>query len=148
MFAELKTALITMISKYSDKENDIPVINNEEVNPILMTILIRSKLMYFFSNLSFIKCFGEDLLKENEHFTYIFNKFEKAATSLSKFSIIQMEIDKNKLDKRLTMSAAMQLTSLIDASDSNDATKSIIEEEKSRIASLIFTSTSATIGDN
>lgn len=143
MFAELKTAIITIISKYSEKENDIPIINNEEINPILIIILIRSKLMYFFSNLHFIKTFGENLLK-NKDFSDILSKFEEAAVNLNKVDIKFLKCDNEKMEKRLSMLDAMKLSASVESIDINE-NKTILDEEKSRVASLIVKSTSETI---
>lgn len=40
-----------------ENESDIPVINNSDIIPVLVVVLIRSKLVHLASNLFYIECF-------------------------------------------------------------------------------------------
>ncbi|XP_063921355.1 uncharacterized protein LOC135136147 isoform X3 [Zophobas morio] len=57
VFAEIKTAMVAVISQNSEKENEIPVIDNRDILPVLMVVIIKSKLSHVFSNLFYVKSF-------------------------------------------------------------------------------------------
>lgn len=46
---------------FVDKENDIPVVDNSDVIPVIMMVIVKSKLHYFPSNLFYIKSLYVDL---------------------------------------------------------------------------------------
>lgn len=51
---------------FSEKENEIPILNNDEVLPVLELVIIRSKLLYFCSNLFFVEYFSGDLFENDQ----------------------------------------------------------------------------------
>lgn len=50
---------------FSEKENEIPVLENNEILAVLKFVIIKSKLLYFFSNLFLVEYFCENLLQNN-----------------------------------------------------------------------------------
>ncbi|XP_028137313.1 uncharacterized protein LOC114331840 isoform X2 [Diabrotica virgifera virgifera] len=146
IFAELKSALVNLISKYSDKELEIPVINNEEIIPVITLVLIRSKLQYSVSNLYYIKQFGKQFLKDNNKL-HIFETFEQAIENLLKIDHKQittcsqggfLNIDHLEAIRRIT-----EINT--DAKNVTKAKVSLNEENQKRAMELILQSTTADV---
>ncbi|KAK4876365.1 hypothetical protein RN001_012787 [Aquatica leii] len=86
IFAELKAGIISTISKSSSQEYQIPIINNSDVIPILITVIIKSKLIHLYSNFYYINTFFEYLNEYNSNFKHVLNEFEVAILKMSGLS--------------------------------------------------------------
>ncbi|KAF5285643.1 hypothetical protein FQA39_LY16549 [Lamprigera yunnana] len=85
IFAELKAAVINTISKSSSREYEIPTINNSDVIPILITVIVKSKLPHLYSNFYYITAFG-GRLNELDYFKHVLKAFEQAVIKLNGLS--------------------------------------------------------------
>ncbi|KAJ8944539.1 hypothetical protein NQ318_009702 [Aromia moschata] len=142
IFADLKLALASLMSQYSEKEYEIPIINNEEVEPILMVVVIKSKLLYLPSNLFYIKIFGEHIIKENDNNRTILKAFERAVTKLIAVKENSIDpYDENKLAPHLDVCKTMKIMAFADKQKYENDDAKLREEEKKRLVSLITTST-------
>lgn len=140
IYAELKLALVTIISKYSEKECEIPIINNEEVIPILMMVVIKSKLLYLWSNLFYIKLFASDIIEENNSIRSILSIYE---TVIQKIMTIQENSLKAGCDKVLTNLDVAETLAILSSEENleTEGQPTLIEEGKKRLVSLITKST-------
>ncbi|CAH1186764.1 unnamed protein product [Phyllotreta striolata] len=142
IFAELKTALINVISKYSENELEIPIINNEDVTPILTLVVLKSKLQYPLSSLEYIKIFGKYWLKD--HKRYILQTFETVITNLLKndYDFLQDDIELTDIDY---CEAITKITLQENANHTQQSTRKpdLREEVLNRVLKLIFTSTTS-----
>ncbi|XP_072388306.1 uncharacterized protein [Diabrotica undecimpunctata] len=149
IFAELKSALVNLISKYSDKELEIPVIDNEEIIPVITVVLIRSKLQYSVSNLYYIKQFGKQFLKDNNK-QHIFETFEYAIQSLLKIDHKQLTTCSQDNFLNIDHLEAIKRITEINTNPNNvknvkKAKVSLNEENKKRALELILQSTTADV---
>ncbi|XP_030746640.1 uncharacterized protein LOC115875354 [Sitophilus oryzae] len=148
IFAEVKSALISIISKYSEKENNIPIINNKEVVPIVMAVILKSKLFYLISDMYFIRYFGSDILEENKDMKNIYQIFEDSIHKL--FPLFREPIpairDTEKLENHL---GVCETINFIEKINSEVETKqTIFQEETRRVAKLIISATTEDLCDN
>ncbi|XP_057669404.1 uncharacterized protein LOC130901813 isoform X2 [Diorhabda carinulata] len=80
IFAEFKSAMVNVISKYSNKEIELPIMDNKDVIPIIIIVLLKSKIRYAYSNLQYIKLFGIKLIEDTNK--YILDTFEQAILTI------------------------------------------------------------------
>lgn len=57
LYAELKSVIAEFTAESSNDENHIPVVENSDVIPVLMTVIVKSKLMHLYSSLYYINMF-------------------------------------------------------------------------------------------
>ncbi|KAJ8942224.1 hypothetical protein NQ314_010124 [Rhamnusium bicolor] len=142
IFAELKLALVSLISKYSEKECEIPVINNEEIIPILMLVIIKSKLLYLPSNLFYIEFFADDMLRDNSNIRTILQVFQTVTQKIMQTEESSLKLCDDKLSPNLDVCETMEIMTFVEnvTTNENDAV-TLKDEEKRRLVSLITTST-------
>ncbi|XP_076251797.1 uncharacterized protein LOC143191034 isoform X1 [Rhynchophorus ferrugineus] len=152
VFVDIKSALISLISKYSEKEFDIPIINNKEVVPVLMAVILKSKLFYLISDIYFIREFGSDILKENDEMNKIYKIFEEC---IHKIWILRnheqdLEQPKNegKTDKvEQNLNVCETIDFVQNMTNNKEDNRTILDEENKRIAMLIVSATTDNLTD-
>ncbi|XP_018564385.1 uncharacterized protein LOC108905838 [Anoplophora glabripennis] len=140
IYAELKLALVTIISKYSEKECEIPIINNEEVIPILMMVVIKSKLLYLWSNLFYIKFFAGDIIEENNGIRSILNIYETVILKIMTIEESCLNVGCDKIPTNLDVAETMAILSSEENLETQDHA-TLIGEGKKRLVSLITKAT-------
>ncbi|XP_048518791.1 uncharacterized protein LOC109539782 isoform X2 [Dendroctonus ponderosae] len=140
IFAEVKGALISVIAKYSDKELELPLISNEEAAPILMAVIMKSKLFYAHSELAYIRTLGRGLLESHAHLRQIFAKFEEALERIQRQPISDAMGDQlaNQMD-------VCETIEFVQRSAAKQPKKTIFAEETGRVARLITAATTETL---
>lgn len=120
-----------------DKEHEIPIVNNNEIIPILMVVIVKSKLQHFYSNLCFIKSFYYKI--ENDRINSdIIKAFEQAANNLEEVNLETAISGRIKRD--LDLKEFMEMTG--EEYCENHVNKTLVDEENCRILNLIKRSTS------
>ncbi|CAH1118924.1 unnamed protein product [Phaedon cochleariae] len=150
LFAEVKSALVTLISEYSDRELEIPMINNEEVVPILMDVLIKSKLLHPCSNLFYMKLFGAKILQQDQQKRSILRSFETVINemrNLRKNESMNGSADHDMGGDLLHMNNDIDFCQIMTISLAEDESQpqknaTLTAEQKRRLVSLVMLSTS------
>ncbi|XP_044271735.1 ankyrin repeat domain-containing protein 27-like [Tribolium madens] len=139
VFAEIKTAMVSVISEKSDKEIEIPIIDNKDIMPVLMAVIFRSKLPYMLSNLFYIKffCFK---IEENREIFDIFKAFESAVDKLIELDIDTMEPMKGLFQRSLDLEEYIKITS--NSKEEKVKKSTLIDKANQRVLNLITRSTS------
>ncbi|KAJ8917689.1 hypothetical protein NQ315_005136 [Exocentrus adspersus] len=122
------------------KECEIPVINNDEVIPILMLVVIKSKLLYLWSNLFYIKFFGEQLFEGNDHVRSILEAYETVVQKILTINESSLKLNCDKATTDLDMSETMAILSSTEELETKTPL-TIKDEGKKRLISLIISST-------
>lgn len=152
IFAELKSVLIDIISKYSsissklycfinyafsspDNEAEIPIINNNEIGPVLMVVLIKSKPVHLASNLYYIEKFLW-LNQQEDHISHILESFKMAAEDLKHASEKTMRPPSGEVCRSLDLKGVIEMTS----PHKNDGVP-VLKEQRDRISDLIISAT-------
>ncbi|CAH1101318.1 unnamed protein product [Psylliodes chrysocephalus] len=146
IFAELKSALVTVISKYSEKELEIPIIDNKDIAPIMSLVFIKSKLRYPVSNLMYIKFFGQNWIKDGNK-GYILKTFEQVTeqclkedqqySSLKNGITEPSDIDYCDIIKKMTLAETEP------HKIESPGKPSLQDENRKRLLNLIFRSTTS-----
>ncbi|EFA09994.1 hypothetical protein TcasGA2_TC012161 [Tribolium castaneum] len=139
VFAEIKTAMVSVISERSDKEIEIPIIDNKDIMPVLMVVILRSKLRYMLSNLFYIKTFYLKI-EENREIFDIFKSFKTAVDRLMQLDVDIMKPMKGLFQNSLDLEEYMKITSSPGEEKIEKAT--LIDEANQRVLNLITRSTS------
>ncbi|KAJ8985269.1 hypothetical protein NQ317_007055 [Molorchus minor] len=140
IFAEIK---ISPSITHSQKELEIPVINNEDVIPVLATIMAKSNLLYFPSNLFYINFCGESLMEENYNNRTILAVFEIAFKKIMETEEDSIKPDKHKKFPHLDVCETIKIMSSSEAvRQIYSCSEKLREEERGRLVSLLSTSTS------
>ncbi|KAL1488519.1 hypothetical protein ABEB36_014985 [Hypothenemus hampei] len=142
IFAEVKGNLISVISKYSDKEIDIPFIDNKEVIPIVMAVILKSKLFYPWSELFYIKHLGGDHLENHKNFSEVFKVYEESLNNILKLE----NFVSTCMSKTKTLNDTMTVCETINFIEKqhnvqNVQNGTVFSEEKKRVATLISKAT-------
>ncbi|XP_022914617.1 uncharacterized protein [Onthophagus taurus] len=138
IFAELKSGIIEIISK-SDMENQIPVIENKDIVPILMAVIIKSKIIHLHSNMYYIEHFLWKLQNSQDVQNTISN-FKVAIEKISTLSDEDLKPCDGKICKEMDSLKMMQLMTT-EEKYKKDEKKSLVENHVHRIYNLILTST-------
>ncbi|KAJ3622350.1 hypothetical protein MTP99_002865 [Tenebrio molitor] len=138
VFAEIKTAMVSVISQNSEKDNEIPIIDNRDIIPVLMVVIIRSKLVHIFSNLFYIKMFYNKL-EENRIVSDIFKSFETATNRLMEIDVKNLQPITGKIIKSIDLEQYIKITTCVQEENVN---KTLVDEENQRVLKLINQSTS------
>ncbi|XP_066151729.1 uncharacterized protein [Euwallacea fornicatus] len=141
IFAEVKGALISVISKYSEKEVELPFMDNKEAFPIVMAVILKSKLFYFVSELNYIKEFGFDFIKNLKEFREIYEVFNSCVEQI--FSIKPTTSDSDDAEKLANEMSVCDAIKFIESQNREDKSESqtIFNEEQDRLARLITSAT-------
>ncbi|XP_050305257.1 receptor-mediated endocytosis protein 6-like isoform X2 [Anthonomus grandis grandis] len=149
IFAEVKSALISVISKYSEKEIDLPLINNKEVIPIVMAVILKSKMFYFVSDMAYIELFADDILEKNVDLKFILMVFKESLKNILKMSDLTVHCDNlssDKLENKLSVCDTISFIEKLDKKQEGDP--SILQEERLRVAKLITVATTQGLEEN
>jgi hypothetical protein len=122
----------------SEKDNEIPIIDNRDIIPVLMVVIIRSKLVHIFSNLFYIKMFYNKL-EENRIVSDIFKSFETATNRLMEIDVKNLQPITGKIIKSIDLEQYIKITTCVQEENVN---KTLVDEENQRVLKLINQSTS------
>ncbi|XP_063921354.1 ankyrin repeat domain-containing protein 27-like isoform X2 [Zophobas morio] len=136
VFAEIKTAMVAVISQNSEKENEIPVIDNRDILPVLMVVIIKSKLSHVFSNLFYVKSFYHTM-DDNRVISDIFRSFEKAVHEVAKTDTRDVQPGAAKMIQSIDLEEYMKIT----LSDEDQSRRTLVDEANHRALNLITKST-------
>ncbi|GJQ80415.1 hypothetical protein Trydic_g12274 [Trypoxylus dichotomus] len=141
VYAELKSAIVEIIS-ISAEENKIPVVENRDIMPVLMIVIIRSKLIHLFSNMYYIENFLWEL-QESEHIKNTIMLFKDAIAQIQSLNDENLRPSSSgKVHKNLGLDEVTTIMGEMETKSQNPAT-SLVENHMKRVTSLIFTSTSS-----
>ncbi|KAI4461655.1 hypothetical protein MML48_5g00006532 [Holotrichia oblita] len=123
-------------------ENKIPIIENEEIIPILMIVIIRSKLIHIYSNMYYIEKFLWKL-QESTHIQNIITIFKTAIVQIESLSNEDIRPSSGKIRKHLDF---VEVTNIMAGMESKSETQtnSLLNNHVKRVRDLIFTSTNNT----
>nr|XP_023027216.1 uncharacterized protein LOC111515220 [Leptinotarsa decemlineata] len=123
---------------FTDRELEIPVVNNEEVIHLVCKVLIKSQMLHFSSNLFYIKLFGEQILKCDQNMRSILNNFEVAMNHI--MTLDESTMKSGELEDGITACEMMKLLSEEERSVVRYSCNLEFEKRK-RLVSLVMTST-------
>ncbi|KAB0802832.1 hypothetical protein PPYR_05018 [Photinus pyralis] len=109
IFAELKMALINVISRHPDTDSNIPVVNNEDIIPILITVILQSKLVHLHSNFYYLDRFMGSL-SENELFRHTVMVFREAVNRMRELSTQSLRPATVSLCREMDLVKLIQIT--------------------------------------
>lgn len=138
IFAELKSVLIDVIAKYSENEAEIPIINNSEITPVLMVVLVKSKPMHLASNLFYIEHFLWTN-EQAEHIKYILDSFKMAAEALKEVNEKTMRPPSGEVCRSLDLKGVIEITS--PQIDCDGGGVAVLREQRDRLGGLIVRAT-------
>ncbi|RZC35791.1 uncharacterized protein BDFB_008789, partial [Asbolus verrucosus] len=138
VFAEIKTAMVSVISENSERENEIPIIDNSEIIPLLMDVTVKSKLVHVFSNLFYIKSFYHKIT-ENHVVSDILKAFETAVNRLVMTDVKNIQPTSGKIIRSMNLEEYIKITS---SSDEDIINRTLADEANQRVLNLITRSTS------
>lgn len=138
IFAEVKGDLISVISKYSEKEIDVPLVNNKEIIPIVMAVIFKSKLFYFRSDMHYIALFGNSILNKDKNLREIYQVFEESLGRICAKSQEPATSNEKFHDK---LGVCETITFIQKVATDNTNIPTVFEEQKRRVANLITSAT-------
>ncbi|KAF5307948.1 hypothetical protein FQR65_LT06515 [Abscondita terminalis] len=123
------------------KESEIPVIDNSDVIPILITVIVKSKLIHLYSNFYYINTFFENL-KDNQTFRHVLNEFEVAILKMSRLSKNSLKPSSIDLNKNMDLNKFIAVTSDIQSKiRRNRDEMTPLDNHLHNVTELIVTST-------